>query len=135
MQRIYQKQFLQKDFVYNFFQKGLQNQNEFSKSSFKSVLLKKGFLKSKFDCERLTFEIRNGFKNNFKTSFVIQTKGEQRFVSKINCVFKIISKSLDLKSFKKGGVFCFIKQRPSKHFAFKTCIDFNPFQKSDLSWI
>ena len=59
------------------------------------------------------------------------TKGEQCFVSKLNCVFKITW----FEIIQKRGVFCFRKQRPSKDFVFKTCADFNPFQKSALPWI
>ena len=38
-------------------------------------------------------------------------------------------------SHSKKKVFGFRKQRLSEDSVFKTCIDFNPFQKSELSWI
>jgi len=68
----------------------------------------------------------------FQTSFVsFKQKGSNALFQKQNRVFK----NHLIWNHSKKCMFCFRKQRPSKDLAFKTCIDFNPFQKSELSWI
>ena len=57
---------------------------------------------------------------------MIPTKGEQRFVSKQNCVFKITW----FEIIQKKGCVLFWKTRPLKDFVFKTSIDFNRFKKN-----
>ena len=55
---------LRKDFVG-------KNENEFPKSSFQSAVLKKGFLKTKFDCENFTFQNEKRFRIIFKKTSLV----------------------------------------------------------------
>ena len=74
----------------------------FQKSSFKSVALKKKFLKTKFDCESFTFQNEKRFQIIFKTNFVwYKQKGGNTLFQKPNWVFK---NHFILKPFKKESV-------------------------------
>jgi hypothetical protein len=72
-----------------------------------------------------TLQKLNDFKSFSKLALYSKRKGEATPCLQTKMNFK----TFDLKSF-EIKVFRFRKQKLSKDFVFKTCIDFNPFLKS-----
>jgi len=90
------------------------------------VLFWKEVSKNKVWMRKLYLSNEKWFEIIFKTSFIFKKK---RGSNSLSSKQKWVSKSFDLKSFKRK-VFWFRKQKLSKDFVSKTCMDFNMFFKS-----